>query len=73
MATKFVKTKTLKPENVAIGDIVHIHADSMATFKTYVSRYNKGKELKIKFSYSPFNGAFCQAERLQDILKPLTP
>ena len=64
---KFIKTKALKPEDTEIGKSIEVHADSLATFKTYVSRYNKDRETKMKFKYHPFNGAFCKAERLDDI------
>lgn len=68
MATKFIKTKTVKPQDVEIGASIEIHADSMATFKTYVSNHNKtlreaGMNYKIAFEYAPFIGSFCKAKR----------
>lgn len=64
---KFIKTKSVKPENIEVGNSIEIHADSLATFKTYVSRFNKpieAKEKKMKFNYAPFVGAFCKATRI---------
>lgn len=63
---KFTPPKKLKPENIQIGQSIQIHAQSLATFKTYVSRYNKGRTDKIKFEYADFDGAFCVAKRLTD-------
>lgn len=67
---KFIKKETIKPENIEIGNSIEIHADVLATFKTYVSRYNKGKNLKMKFEYSSFIGSFCKATRKLDFEKP---
>lgn len=64
---KFIKTKAVKPENIEVGNSIEVHADSLATFKTYVSRYNKpieDKAKKMKYEYSGFSGSFCTAKRL---------
>ena len=64
---KFIKTKTVKPENIEVGNSIEVHADSLATFKTYVSRFNKpieDKDKKMRFNYSPFSGSFCKATRI---------
>lgn len=63
---KFAPPQTLKPENIAIGNSIEVHAQSLATFKTYVSRYNKGRAEKMRFKYEPFVGSFCIATRLED-------
>jgi uncharacterized FAD-dependent dehydrogenase len=63
---KFIKTKTVKPEEIAIGQKIEVHADSLATFKAYVSKANKDKTMLIRFNYSPFVGSFCTATRKQD-------
>jgi len=60
---KFIKQKTVKPQDIAIGGSIEVHADVIATFKTYVSRYNKGKEEKMRFNYAPFVNSFCKATR----------
>ena len=65
---KFIKTKTVKPEEIAIGQKIDVHADSLATFKAYVSKANKDrKEWLIRFNYSPFVGSFCTATRTADV------
>lgn len=64
---KFTPPQTIKPENIEIGQSIEIHAASLATFKTYVSRYNKGKNIKARFEYSDFVGTFCKATRKADI------
>lgn len=65
---QFVKQKTVKPQDIEVGKSIQIHAGSFATFKTYVSRYNKDhKDDKIKFEYSDFIGAFCKATRLDNV------
>jgi len=66
---KFIKQDRIKPENVEINGSIEIHADVLATFKTYVSRYNKDRDWKLKFQYHPFIGSFCKAERMADVFK----
>lgn len=69
---KFEPTKTIKPQEIPIGDSIEIHAKSLATFKTYVSRANAAKERKeskIRFHYAEFIGSFCKATRLEDEVK----
>lgn len=67
---KFTPPQTIKPENIEIGQSIEIHAASLATFKTYVSRYNKDRDYKARFSYAEFVGTFCKATRLADDYKP---
>jgi len=64
---KFIKTKTVKPEQIEIGQAIEVHADSLATFKAYVSKANKGQDNLIRFNYSPFVGSFCTATRTADV------
>lgn len=66
---KFAPTKTVKPEQVEIGQSIEVHAQSLATFKTYVSMYNRDRDLKIRFEYGPFIGNFSKATRVNDELK----
>ncbi len=65
---KFAPTKSIKPQEIAIGESIEIHGKSLATFKTYVSRYNKDRDVKIRFVYRDFIGNFCKATRLADEL-----
>ena len=60
---KFIKQKSVKPQEIEVGSTIDVHADVIATFKTYVSRYNKDKDIKMRFDYAPFNGSFCTATR----------
>lgn len=64
---KFIKTERVKPELIEIGKSIEVHADSLATFKTYVSRFNQGKDMRIKFEYNKFKGEFCKATRVNDV------
>lgn len=64
---KFAPTKSIKPQEIAIGDSIEVHAESLATFKTYVSRYNNkipDKSKKMRFDYAGFFGVFCKATRI---------
>lgn len=69
---KFIKQKTVKPQEIEIGNSIEVHADVIATFKTYVSRFNKDKDEKIRFDYAPFVGSFCKATRKENEIVTIT-
>lgn len=67
---KFTPSKRLKPQDVEIGQSIEIHANSLATFKVYVSRYNNSKPMRMCFDYGKFDGVFCKATRTDDKPRP---
>lgn len=58
------KPKTIDFGSKAIGQIIEVHAERLASFKSTLSRYNKKYETDIKFSYSDLNGSFFTATRI---------
>lgn len=61
---KFAPAKAIKPEEIEVGGSIEVHAQALATFKTYVSRANSKKTQKIRFDYGQFIGNFCKATRI---------
>lgn len=66
-----MKTKTHRPrdvsfkiESIITGEQVQVHADRLASFKATVSRYNKVRQLAIKFDYSGVKNDCFTATRI---------